>query len=299
MDRLPTHYSNLLSLEDKDPPSISYGKIVQFGEQLIISAKQATQTNFVSHDEMERLCHVGDLLQKEVQNVRNELVRRKNLELILPSPNTQKHLPCSNLLAPASPSSTPSQTTSQALTTSTEALPTVSSIASGNASPQTPEYWNTPKKTDPKLRAAAPLYVNLTEQMILAQSSKRKRPTEGVLFCHNCKTKDTPEWRRGPMGAKTLCNACGIRWRLSQGEVAKQHKKSLEAEQQIFQQQHLGATQLLGGVPHHTQNTILHQHGLLEKDTKQSVATLTSNNHNNNGNNKTNGVGSAVAAAVS
>jgi len=153
----------------------------------------------------------------------------------LPSPNTQKHLPCSNLLAPASPTITASQTASQALTPTTETLPTVSAIASGN-SPQQAEFWTTPKKADPKLRAAAPLYVNLTEQMILAQSSKRKRPTEGALFCHNCKTKDTPEWRRGPMGAKTLCNACGIRWRLSQGEVAKQHKKSLleaAAEQQM------------------------------------------------------------------
>ena len=94
-----------------------------------------------------------------------------------------------------------------------------------------------------------------------------------------------------------LCNACGIRWRLSQGEVAKQHKKSLEAaaeQQQIFQQ-HLTSSQLLGVQPHHTQNNI-HQQGLLEKDTK-SVANMSSTNHS--GNCKNNGVGSAVAAAVS
>ena len=45
------------------------------------TAKQATQSSFVSHDDMERLCQVADLLQKEVQNVRNELIRRKNLEV--------------------------------------------------------------------------------------------------------------------------------------------------------------------------------------------------------------------------
>ena len=30
--------------------------------------------------------------------------------------------------------------------------------------------------------------------------------------CHSCNTTETPEWRRGPDGARTLCNACGLRW---------------------------------------------------------------------------------------
>lgn len=29
--------------------------------------------------------------------------------------------------------------------------------------------------------------------------------------CHSCSTTETPEWRRGPDGARTLCNACGLR----------------------------------------------------------------------------------------
>lgn len=29
--------------------------------------------------------------------------------------------------------------------------------------------------------------------------------------CHSCQTTETPEWRRGPDGARTLCNACGLR----------------------------------------------------------------------------------------
>ncbi|QPG73620.1 hypothetical protein FOA43_000932 [Brettanomyces nanus] len=28
--------------------------------------------------------------------------------------------------------------------------------------------------------------------------------------CMHCKSKDTPEWRRGPDGERTLCNACGL-----------------------------------------------------------------------------------------
>ena len=29
--------------------------------------------------------------------------------------------------------------------------------------------------------------------------------------CHSCSRSETPEWRRGPDGARTLCNACGLR----------------------------------------------------------------------------------------
>ena len=29
--------------------------------------------------------------------------------------------------------------------------------------------------------------------------------------CHSCNRAETPEWRRGPDGARTLCNACGLR----------------------------------------------------------------------------------------
>lgn len=33
--------------------------------------------------------------------------------------------------------------------------------------------------------------------------------------CHSCNRAETPEWRRGPDGARTLCNACGLRWCLT------------------------------------------------------------------------------------
>lgn len=32
-------------------------------------------------------------------------------------------------------------------------------------------------------------------------------------FCADCKTTKTPLWRGGPSGPKSLCNACGIRYR--------------------------------------------------------------------------------------
>ncbi|KAI3675992.1 hypothetical protein L1987_85588 [Smallanthus sonchifolius] len=32
-------------------------------------------------------------------------------------------------------------------------------------------------------------------------------------LCFDCKTSKTPLWRSGPAGPKSLCNACGIRFR--------------------------------------------------------------------------------------
>ncbi|KAG4166112.1 hypothetical protein ERO13_A13G111375v2 [Gossypium hirsutum] len=40
---------------------------------------------------------------------------------------------------------------------------------------------------------------------MMSESSKK--------FCTDCKTTKTPLWRGGPAGPKSLCNACGIRYR--------------------------------------------------------------------------------------
>ncbi|KAI8804653.1 GATA zinc finger-domain-containing protein, partial [Cladochytrium replicatum] len=39
---------------------------------------------------------------------------------------------------------------------------------------------------------------------------KRNRSMPGPGRCHSCNISETPEWRRGPDGARTLCNACGL-----------------------------------------------------------------------------------------
>ena len=46
----------------------------------------------------------------------------------------------------------------------------------------------------------------------------KKVKSADEFVCTDCGTLDSPEWRRGPSGPKTLCNACGLRW-------AKKEKK--------------------------------------------------------------------------
>ncbi|XP_073017463.1 GATA transcription factor 8-like [Primulina eburnea] len=38
-------------------------------------------------------------------------------------------------------------------------------------------------------------------------------PPLPVRKCLHCEITETPQWRAGPMGPKTLCNACGVRYK--------------------------------------------------------------------------------------
>lgn len=38
----------------------------------------------------------------------------------------------------------------------------------------------------------------------------RKRRDEADQSCLSCSATETPEWRKGPTGPRTLCNACGL-----------------------------------------------------------------------------------------
>ncbi|CAO3626507.1 unnamed protein product [Mucor hiemalis] len=40
----------------------------------------------------------------------------------------------------------------------------------------------------------------------------KKRSEKEKQRCHSCQSTETPEWRKGPLGPRTLCNACGLIW---------------------------------------------------------------------------------------
>ncbi|XP_047968040.1 GATA transcription factor 5-like [Salvia hispanica] len=54
----------------------------------------------------------------------------------------------------------------------------------------------------------------------LAVKKQRKKPADGGVAaaaqprrCSHCGVTKTPQWRAGPLGSKTLCNACGVRYK--------------------------------------------------------------------------------------
>jgi hypothetical protein len=75
--------------------------------------------------------------------------------------------------------------------------------------------------------------------------------------CLHCETDKTPQWRTGPMGPKTLCNACGVRYKSGRlvpeyrpaasptfvvSKHSNSHRKVLELRRQKEMHQ--------GGMPH-------------------------------------------------
>jgi len=51
---------------------------------------------------------------------------------------------------------------------------------------------------------------NLSEDGV--RKKLKKTHTAEQYVCVTCGRTDSPEWRKGPQGPKTLCNACGLRW---------------------------------------------------------------------------------------
>ncbi|KAK4703233.1 hypothetical protein P7C70_g2988, partial [Phenoliferia sp. Uapishka_3] len=80
----------------------------------------------------------------------------------------------------------------------------------------------------------------------------------GPKACESCGTINSPEWRKGPGGVKSLCNACGLRYarsvarknKMENGEMPVSNvggKKGKAAKQQALVTDHDSST----GIPHH------------------------------------------------
>ncbi|KAL5442887.1 hypothetical protein PMIN05_003881 [Paraphaeosphaeria minitans] len=68
------------------------------------------------------------------------------------------------------------------------------------------------------IRGDAGIQISLDRDGRTSSDKKKKLKIADEYVCTDCGTLDSPEWRKGPSGPKTLCNACGLRW-------AKKEKK--------------------------------------------------------------------------
>ncbi|KAL8204732.1 hypothetical protein R6Q57_010355 [Mikania cordata] len=93
--------------------------------------------------------------------------------------------------------------------TSSSALKTISEIS-------------IPVKIRSKLQSGSGLITNSwsksLKQFPFRKVKKKRRlakqhDVNKVKKCHHCAITKTPQWREGPMGPRTLCNACGVRYR--------------------------------------------------------------------------------------
>ncbi|KAH3672692.1 hypothetical protein WICMUC_004098 [Wickerhamomyces mucosus] len=63
---------------------------------------------------------------------------------------------------------------------------------------------------------------NLTKRQ---KNTKRSVKIELNDLCDQCGATDTPEWRKGPKGPRTLCNACGLFY----GKLLNKYKQEYQA----------------------------------------------------------------------
>lgn len=72
------------------------------------------------------------------------------------------------------------------------------------------------------IRGDVGIQISLDKDGRGSSDKKKKLKIADEYVCTDCGTLDSPEWRKGPNGPKTLCNACGLRW-------AKKEKKKQSA----------------------------------------------------------------------
>ncbi|XP_020266808.1 GATA transcription factor 12-like, partial [Asparagus officinalis] len=91
-------------------------------------------------------------------------------------------------------------------------------LTAQNPSSFLPEASIVPGKARSKRSRAAPN--NWSSRLLVLSASPtdsdsillNPNPSDGRK-CLHCATDKTPQWRTGPMGPKTLCNACGVRYK--------------------------------------------------------------------------------------
>ncbi|GAA5805912.1 hypothetical protein HPULCUR_011438 [Helicostylum pulchrum] len=61
------------------------------------------------------------------------------------------------------------------------------------------------------VKVASPVIQQQQQQQ--QKTVHRNNASTQIKKCLYCGSKSTPMWRRGPQGAGTLCNACGVKWK--------------------------------------------------------------------------------------
>jgi PAS domain S-box-containing protein len=62
------------------------------------------------------------------------------------------------------------------------------------------------------IRGDAGIQISLDRDGRTSSDKKKKLKMADEYVCTDCGTLDSPEWRKGPSGPKTLCNACGCKY---------------------------------------------------------------------------------------
>jgi hypothetical protein len=90
-------------------------------------------------------------------------------------------------------------------------IPTDTSFCNKSRSKRSRATATTATSSSPELETAVTGKSRLKKENNGAPHSPAEEGT--VRRCTHCASEKTPQWRTGPLGPKTLCNACGVRYK--------------------------------------------------------------------------------------
>lgn len=92
--------------------------------------------------------------------------------------------------------------------------PMFSSTSSYSEEPECIAESNSqPKKKKKAKRPTPPVTSDAEGDADYEEGGGAALPAGEVRRCTHCQIEKTPQWRAGPLGPKTLCNACGVRYK--------------------------------------------------------------------------------------
>ncbi|KAL6642320.1 hypothetical protein ACP70R_020501 [Stipagrostis hirtigluma subsp. patula] len=96
-----------------------------------------------------------------------------------------------------------------------------------------PDESTSPRPQRLRVRLAPPLDLDAAAPV----KKKKKKLPKRAKSCLHCGSTETPQWRSGPMGRSTLCNACGVRLRAAGALREREHRPPRRTEMTVAEQQ--------------------------------------------------------------
>ncbi|KAF7814231.1 GATA transcription factor 9-like [Senna tora] len=123
-----------------------------------------------------------------------------------------------------------------------------------------------------------PVQQKSSSAAVPATVKRRESSNSEGRKCLHCGAEKTPQWRTGPMGPKTLCNACGVRYKSGRlvpeyrpaasptfvsAKHSNSHRKVMELRRQkeMQRQQLLSQSSIFAAVSHGGDEYLIHHHG--------------------------------------
>jgi len=201
----------------------SWLKIEDYATQIRIVALQARCGAAISPDQVQKAHELSVHMQEELQPLLSASQGGNSGSFISPIPQ----------LRPIGGNSGGSTVRSPMLL-SNKLVSIGGQGQAGGSFSGSPSYSST--TLAPPLDGAAPMftYTPPSDHTKPKPRQKRKRADDGYRVCRTCLTTETPEWRRGPDGPRTLCNACGLKW--AKKQRAMKREGMMEPEESDQQQ---------------------------------------------------------------